>query len=319
MGPAPGTSIPLRLLLAAPRGFCAGVVRAIEAVERALDLYGPPVYVRHEIVHNRHVVDRLVRRGAIFVEDEKDVPEGARIVFSAHGVSPHVRAGAAARGLSAIDATCPLVTKVHVEARRFAEQGYTVALIGHAGHPETVGTMGEAPDAVRLVETEDDVTTLAVPDPRRVAFVCQTTLSADETRAIVVALRRRFPQIVAPKTEDLCYATTNRQAAVKVLARRTPLVLVIGSPNSSNSQRLVETARRVGAAAQLIEDAGRIDPEWVRTLSAVGVTAGASAPEDLALGVVNWFRARGPVVVEELAVLRERVRFMLPRELRPAP
>ncbi len=319
MGPAPGTSIPLRLFLAAPRGFCAGVVRAIEAVERALDLYGPPVYVRHEIVHNRHVLDRLVRRGAIFVEDEKDVPEGARIVFSAHGVSPRVRAGAAARSLSAIDATCPLVTKVHVEARRFAEQGYTVALIGHAGHPETVGTMGEAPDAVRLVETEDDVTTLAVRDPRRVAFVCQTTLSADETGAIVSALRRRFPEIVAPKTEDLCYATTNRQAAVKVLARRTPLVLVIGSPNSSNSQRLVETARRVGAAAQLIEDAGRIDPEWVRTVSAVGVTAGASTPEDLALGVVNWFRARGPVVVEELAALGERVRFMLPRELRHAP
>ena len=311
-------SSPLMLLLAAPRGFCAGVVRAIEAVERALDLYGPPVYVRHEIVHNRHVLDRLVRRGAIFVEDEKDVPEGARILFSAHGVSPEVRAGAAARGLSAIDATCPLVTKVHVETRRFAADGYTVALIGHAGHPETVGTMGEAPDAVRLVETEGDVATLAVRDPERVAFVCQTTLSTDETGAIIAALRRRFPAIVAPKTEDLCYATTNRQAAVKALARRTPLVLVIGSPNSSNSQRLVETARRVGAAAELIEDAGHIDPGWVRALSAVGVTAGASAPEDLVLGVVNWFRARGPVVVEELAALRESVRFMAPRELRHA-
>jgi len=312
-------SNPLMLLLAVPRGFCAGVVRAIEAVERALDLYGPPVYVRHEIVHNRHVLDRLVRRGAIFVEDEKDVPEGARILFSAHGVSPRVRASAAARGLSAIDATCPLVTKVHVEARRFAAEGYTVALIGHAGHPETVGTMGEAPDAVRLVETENDVATLAVHDPERVAFVCQTTLSTDETEAIIAALRGRFPAIAAPKTEDLCYATTNRQAAVKALARRTPLVLVIGSPNSSNSQRLVETARRAGAAAELIEDADHIDPGWVRAVSAVGVTAGASAPEDLALGVVNWFRARGPVVVEELAVLRERVRFMLPRELRHAP
>jgi 4-hydroxy-3-methylbut-2-en-1-yl diphosphate reductase len=306
------------LLLAVPRGFCAGVIRAIEAVERALELYGPPVYVRHEIVHNRHVLDRLVRRGAIFVDDEKDVPEGARILFSAHGVSPRVRAGAAARGLSPIDATCPLVTKVHVEVRRFAADGYTVALIGHAGHPETVGTMGEAPEAVRLVETENDVATLAVRDPERVAFVCQTTLSADETGAIVAALRRRFPAIVAPKTEDLCYATTNRQAAVKALARRTPLVLVIGSRNSSNSQRLVETARLAGAAAELIEDAEHIDPGWVRAVPAVGVTAGASAPEDLALGVVDWFRARGPVVVEELAVLRESVRFMLPRELRHA-
>ena len=204
-----------------------------------------------------------------------------------------------------------------MEARRFASQGYTVVLIGHAGHPETIGTMGEAPDAVRLVETESDVATLTVRDPQRVAFVCQTTLSVDETGAIVAALRRRFPGIVAPQTEDLCYATTNRQAAVKVLARRAPLVLVIGSPNSSNSQRLVETARRAGAGAQLIEDAGHIDPGWVRALSAVGITAGASAPEDLVLGVVSWFRARGPVTVEELAVLRESMRFMLPRELRP--
>jgi 4-hydroxy-3-methylbut-2-enyl diphosphate reductase len=310
---------PIKLFLAAPRGFCAGVVRAIDVVERALTLYGPPVYVRHEIVHNRHVLDRLRRRGAVFVDDERDVPVGARVIFSAHGVSPTVRARAAARRLDAIDATCPLVTKVHVEARRFAERGYTVALIGHTGHPETTGTIGESPAAITLVQSERDVAALTVPDPDRVAFVCQTTLSLDETRNIVSALRRRFPAIVGPRTEDICFATTNRQEAIKALARRASLVLVLGSVNSSNSQRLVETARRAGAAAALIDDAEGIEPAWVNHVSAVGVTAGASAPEDLVAGVVDWFRSRGPVDVEDLSVARETVRFMLPRELRTAP
>ncbi len=318
MGPATsGSQRPFKLLLAAPRGFCAGVVRAIDVVERALTLYGPPLYVRHEIVHNSHVLDRLRRRGAIFVEDERDVPEGARVVYSAHGVAPQVRTRAAARGLRPIDATCPLVTKVHVEARRFAGDGYTVVLIGHAGHPETVGTAGEAPASVRLVQTEHDVAELEVEDPDRVAFVCQTTLSTDETDAIVAALRLRFPAIVGPRTDDLCFATTNRQAAVKALARRVPLVLVLGSPNSSNSQRLVETAERAGAAGRLIEDATAIDPHWVDGLPAAGLTAGASAPEDLVAGVCDWFRARGPLDVEDVTVADEHVRFMLPRELRP--
>jgi 4-hydroxy-3-methylbut-2-en-1-yl diphosphate reductase len=319
MSPRRPAQSPTKLYLAAPRGFCAGVVRAIDIVDRALTVWGPPVYVRHEIVHNRHVLDRLRRRGAVFVDDEHDVPEGARVIFSAHGVSPMVRARAAARRLEPIDATCPLVTKVHVEARRFAERGYTVALIGHSGHPETTGTMGEAPDAITLVQSEEDAAALAVPDPDRVAFVCQTTLSVDETRNIVTALRRRFPAIVGPRTEDVCFATTNRQEAIKALARRASLVLVLGSVNSSNSQRLVETAHRAGAAAALIDDADDIEPAWLDDVSAVGLTAGASAPEDLVAGVVDWFRSRGPVDVEELSVARETVRFMLPRELRTAP
>jgi 4-hydroxy-3-methylbut-2-enyl diphosphate reductase len=264
------------------------------------------------------VLDRLRSRGAVFVEDEREIPTGARVIFSAHGVSPAVRARAGARGLHAIDATCPLVTKVHVEARRFAESGYTVALIGHAGHPETTGTIGEAPDAIRLVQNEQEAEALEVPDPDRVAFVCQTTLSVDETRGILATLRRRFPAIIGPRTEDVCFATTNRQEAVKALARRSSLVLVLGSRNSSNSQRLVETARRAGARAELIDDAAGIQPAWVSELPAVGLSAGASAPEDLVAGVLNWFRQRGPVEVEELSVASETVRFMLPRELRGA-
>lgn len=306
----------MRLLLASPRGWCAGVVRAVDIVERALTLYGPPVYVRHEIVHNRHVLERLRARGAVFVEDEREIPVGARAVFSAHGVSPVVRGRSRERGLQTIDATCPLVTKVHVEVRRFAAEGYSVVFIGHRGHPETVGTMGEAPDVVILVERVADVDALAPPDPERVAFVCQTTLSVGETRQIVAALRRRFPAAVAPRRDDICYATTNRQEAVVAIARRADLVLVVGSPNSSNSSRMVDAARSTGTRAELVEDADAIELAWLDDVGVVGLSSGASAPEDLVAGVVDWFRARGPVDVEELEGAEERVRFMLPRELR---
>lgn len=305
-----------QLFLSVPRGFCAGVVRAIDAVERALSLYGPPIFVRHEIVHNRHVLERLRQRGAVFVEEEREVPRGARVVFSAHGVSPGIRARADARGLRSIDATCPLVTKVHVETRRFADQGYTVLLIGHAGHPEVTGTMGEAPEAVTLVQDEADAANVEVADPTRVAYVSQTTLSVDDTCKIIDTLKSRFPLIVGPRTDDICFATTNRQEAVKALARRAPLVLVIGSANSSNSLRLVETAERAGAAGKLIEDVGAIDTGWLRGIGAAGLTSGASTPEYLVHDTCDWFRKRGPVRVRELAVAHERVRFMLPAEVR---
>src|SRR3712207_1289477 len=241
-------SAPEKLLLAAPRGYCAGVDRAVQTVERALEVYGPPVYVRKEIVHNKHVVEQLRERGAVFVYEEAEVPEGETVVLSAHGVAPSVHANAERRELRTIDATCPLVTKVHVEAKKFAAQGYTIVLIGHAGHEEVEGTMGEAPDDIVLIETEDDVDRLEVADPERVAYISQTTLSVDETRAIIARLRERFPAIVGPRTDDICYATTNRQAAVKQLAQQCDLVLVIGSQNSSNSQRLVEVAREIGRA-----------------------------------------------------------------------
>ena len=282
-----------RVLLAAPRGFCAGVERAIETVEGALSLYGPPVYVRKQIVHNGHVVRELEELGAVFVESEEEVPAGATLVLSAHGVAPAVYANAAARQLLTIDATCPLVTKVHVEARRYATEGYTVVLIGHAEHDEVVGTTGEAPEAIRLVESVEQARLLEVDDPDRVAYVTQTTLSVDVTAEIVEALRARFPSLHGPAREDICYATTNRQAAVKRLARHVDVLLVIGSPNSSNSNRLVEVARGAGVRAHLIDDDSEIDERWLDGVRVVGVTSGASAPERLVRRVCDWFRARG--------------------------
>ena len=302
-----------KLLLAAPRGYCAGVDRAVQTVERALDAHGAPVYVRKEIVHNKHVVQRLRERGAIFVDEQTEVPEGALCVFSAHGVAPSVRAGAQERGLRTIDATCPLVTKVHREAARFAREGYTIVLVGHDGHEEVEGTMGEAPERIVLVENEDDVDALQVEDPERIAYVTQTTLSVDETDSIVARLRERFPAIVGPRTDDICYATTNRQAAVKQLAGDCDLMLVIGSRNSSNSVRLVEVARDCGTDAHLIDSAGEVREEWLRGRRVVGVSSGASAPENLVQDLVDFFRARGVRDVSEVDVIREDVRFMLPK------
>ncbi|MBA2430262.1 MAG: 4-hydroxy-3-methylbut-2-enyl diphosphate reductase [Thermoleophilaceae bacterium] len=309
---------PEKLLLAAPRGYCAGVDRAVQTVERALDLYGPPVYVRKEIVHNKHVVEQLSARGAVFVEEETEVPEGATVVFSAHGVAPSVHANAAERRLSTIDATCPLVTKVHVEARKFAAQGYTIVLIGHGGHEEVEGTMGEAPESTVLVESAEDVDRLVVEDPERVAYVTQTTLSVDETRSIIQRLRERFPAVTGPRTDDICYATTNRQMAIRQMARECDLVLVVGSRNSSNSQRLVEVARDHGAASHLIDNEAQIDEAWLEDARVVGISSGASAPEELVQGVVDFFRARGTEDVSEFDVIKEDVRFMLPKEIRTA-
>jgi 4-hydroxy-3-methylbut-2-enyl diphosphate reductase len=308
-----------KLLLARPRGYCAGVDRAVQTVERALELHGAPVYVRKEIVHNKHVVSQLRDRGAVFVDELDDtVPEGAVTVFSAHGVSPAVHADADRRGLQTIDATCPLVTKVHREAIKFAEEGYTIVLIGHSGHEEVEGTMGEAPEHIVLVETEEDVDGLEVGDPDRVAYISQTTLSVDETRAIIVRLRERFPNITGPRTDDICYATTNRQAAVKQMASECDLVLVIGSQNSSNSQRLVEVARDHGADSYLIDHAGQVQDGWVEGKRVVGISSGASAPEELVVALVGWFRDRGVEDVSELEVVKEDVRFMLPKKIRQA-
>jgi 4-hydroxy-3-methylbut-2-enyl diphosphate reductase len=306
-----------KLLLAAPRGYCAGVDRAVQTVERALELYGAPVYVRKEIVHNKHVVEQLRERGAIFVDEIDDaIPDGATTVFSAHGVSPAVHAQAADRGLSTIDATCPLVTKVHVEAKKFAADGYTIVLIGHDGHEEVEGTMGEAPDAIVLVETEEDVDTLEVPDPERVAYISQTTLSVDETRAIINRLREKFPAIAGPRTDDICYATTNRQAAVKQMAVECDLLLVIGSQNSSNSQRLVDVARECGTESHLIDNASQVDEAWLTGKRVVGISSGASAPEELVDRLVAFFTERGVDDVSEFEVIREDVRFMLPKRIR---
>jgi 4-hydroxy-3-methylbut-2-enyl diphosphate reductase len=307
-----------KLLLAAPRGYCAGVDRAVQTVDHALALYGAPVYVRKEIVHNKHVVEQLRERGAIFVDSEEEVPEGATVVFSAHGVAPSVHENAGRRGLDTIDATCPLVTKVHVEARKFAAAGYTIVLIGHAGHEEVEGTMGEAPDNMVLVQSEADVDVLEVPDPERVAYISQTTLSVDETRAIIARLRERFPAIVGPRTDDICYATTNRQAAVRQLARLCDLVLVIGSRNSSNSNRLVEVAREYGSESHLIDNEGQVRDEWLEDKRVIGITSGASAPEELVQRLVQFFRNRGAVEVQELEVVKEDVRFMLPKTIRRA-
>jgi 4-hydroxy-3-methylbut-2-enyl diphosphate reductase len=307
-----------RVLLASPRGWCAGVERAVETVERTLELYGPPVYVRKEIVHNAHVVRNLEARGAVFVESELDAPPGTRLVLSAHGVAPSVHANAAGRDLHTIDATCPLVTKVHVEAKKFAAEGYTIVLIGHAGHEEVEGTMGEAPDHIVLIEDEQDVDELHVEDPGKVAYISQTTLSVDETRAIINRLRERFPQIVGPRTDDICYATTNRQAAVKQLARECDLVLVIGSRNSSNSNRLVEVAREHGADSHLIDNEMQVREEWLDGVGVVGITSGASAPDELVQRLVAFFQERGTTDVRELEVVKEDVRFMLPKAIRQA-
>jgi 4-hydroxy-3-methylbut-2-enyl diphosphate reductase len=309
---------PETLLLAAPRGYCAGVDRAVQTVERALELYGAPVYVRKEIVHNKHVVEQLRERGAVFVESETEVPEGATTVFSAHGVAPSVHANAEQRGLHTIDATCPLVTKVHVEAKKFASEGYTIVLVGHAGHEEVEGTMGEAPENIVLIENEQDVDELQVADPDKVAYISQTTLSVDETQAIIERLRQRFPAIVGPRTDDICYATTNRQAAVKQLARECDLVLVIGSRNSSNSNRLVEVAREHGADSYLIDNESEVREEWLTGMRVVGITSGASAPEELVQRLIEFFRARGTTDVRELEVVQEDVRFMLPKAIRQA-
>jgi 4-hydroxy-3-methylbut-2-en-1-yl diphosphate reductase len=309
---------PETLLLAAPRGYCAGVDRAVQTVERALELYGAPVYVRKEIVHNKHVVEQLRERGAVFVDSETEVPRGATTVFSAHGVAPSVHANAAQRHLHTIDATCPLVTKVHVEAKKFAADGYTIVLVGHAGHEEVEGTMGEAPENIVLIENEQDVDDLQVEDPSKVAYISQTTLSVDETQAIIERLRERFPAIVGPRTDDICYATTNRQAAVKQLARECDLVLVIGSRNSSNSNRLVEVAREHGADSYLIDNESEVREEWLEGMRVVGITSGASAPEELVQRLVGFFRARGTTDIRELEVVQEDVRFMLPKVIRQA-
>jgi 4-hydroxy-3-methylbut-2-enyl diphosphate reductase len=305
-----------RVLLASPRGYCAGVERAVETVELALEHYGAPIYVRKQIVHNAHVVRDLEARGAIFVDDEAEAPEGATIVFSAHGVAPAVHERAAGRGLKTIDATCPLVTKVHVQARRYAADGYTVVLIGHAGHEEVVGTMGEAPESIVLVESIDDAERLELPAETKLAYITQTTLSVDETLEIIAVLRRRFPQIYAPKKEDICYATSNRQWAVKEMAGHIQLLLVIGSSNSSNSNRLVEVARDIGVASYLIDDESDIDEAWLEGVDVVGVTSGASAPEKLVERVCDWFGARGVTDIKPYRMVDEDVTFKLPVELR---
>jgi 4-hydroxy-3-methylbut-2-enyl diphosphate reductase len=305
------------LLLANPRGLCAGVDRAVEIVERALERFGPPVYVRHEIVHNRHVVEVLRARGAVFVEDPAEVPEASLLVFSAHGVSPAVRRAAEARQLRIIDATCPLVTKVHVETQRLAREGYDVVLVGHAGHVEVEGTMGQAPERIHLVQTLDDVETLAVEDPERVGCVTQTTLSVDDTREILEALKRRFPAIRLPRKDDICFATQNRQDAVKTLTRDSEVVIVVGAPESSNSNRLVELAAKRGARAYLVQDAQDLDPAWLEGTSGVGITAGASAPELLVSQVVDRLRELAPgSSVRSQPEVDEGVVFQLPSLLR---
>ena len=306
-----------RLLLASPRGYCAGVERAVETVERALALYEHPVYVRKQIVHNSHVVEDLRSRGAVFVDALADVPEGATVVFSAHGIAPAVRREAEELHLTTIDATCPLVTKVHAQARRYADAGYALVLIGHAGHEEVEGTLGEAPDAVVLVQSVEDAEHVSLPARGPLAYLTQTTLSVDETSEIVAVLRRRFPHIEGPAREDICYATSNRQWAVKELLREIDLLLVVGSPNSSNSQRLVDVARAEGTPAHLVDDVRGIDESWLDGCETVGLTSGASAPERLVAEVCAWFGARGAEVCEQKPV-HEDVNFKLPVELRRA-
>ena len=305
-----------RVLLASPRGFCAGVERAVETVERALALHGAPVFVRKQIVHNAHVVRDLEARGAVFVESEEDAPAGAVLVLSAHGVAPSVYANAEQRWQRTIDATCPLVSKVHAEARSYAQAGFTVVLVGHEGHEEVVGTRGEAPDATVVVGTVDEAEALVLPDPERVAFVTQTTLSVDETAEILAVLRRRFPAIQGPQKDDICYATTNRQQAVKEMLPEIDLLLVVGSANSSNSNRLVDVARSAGVPAHLIEDVSAIDETWLDGVGTVGLTSGASAPERLVVEVCAWFRARGVSRIDQLGTVVEDIEFRLPQELR---
>lgn len=305
--------MPEKIILASPRGFCAGVERAIEVVERALEAYGAPVYVKHQIVHNSHVVDSLAGKGAIFVESLKEVPEGSRVIFSAHGSPPRDYDEAAARKLRVIDVTCPLVTKVHLEARRYAKEGYSIILVGHKSHVEIVGTSGEAPEATRFVETAEDAMKVEVPDPGKVACLTQTTLSVDDTRKIVGVLAGRFPAIKLPPKEDICYATQNRQNAVKEVAKEAGLVLVVGSKNSSNSNRLVEVAEAAGARAYLINDCTEIKPEWLEGVKAVGLTAGASAPEHLVAKVAERLKELGVQSVSEIKAASENVKFALPK------
>ena len=308
---------PRRILLASPRGFCAGVDRAIEIVERALERFGAPVYVRHEIVHNQHVVDDLRAKGAIFVDDPAQVPTGAHLIYSAHGVSPAVRQQAADQGLADIDATCPLVTKVHNEVKRMVAEGYEIVMIGHAGHVEVEGTVGQAPERMVLVETIEDVEALEVRDPERLGCVTQTTLSVDDTREIMAALERRFPRIVLPKRDDICYATQNRQDAVKALTREADLVLVVGAPTSSNSNRLVEVAKKRGARSHLIQDADDIEPSWLDGAACIGVTAGASSPEFLVQQVVERIQSLvGECEIGRQGEVDEGVTFKMPPELR---
>jgi 4-hydroxy-3-methylbut-2-en-1-yl diphosphate reductase len=304
-----------KIILLKPRGFCAGVVRAIDVVKIALDLYGAPIYVRKEIVHNRHVVDELRGAGAIFVEELSEVPEGARVIFSAHGVSPAVRAQATERRLQVIDATCPLVTKVHLEAVKFAKQGYTIILIGHRDHDEVIGTLGEAPKATTLVSDVADVDRLQVPDPERMVYLTQTTLSLDETKEIVTRLMERFPKIAGPKTQDICYATENRQLAVKAVAPLCQALLVVGSQNSSNSRRLVEVCEKAGVPAYLLDDCGEIEPKMLEGVDTVAVTAGASAPEHLVQELITHLQERGYTNLEEAEIKEEDVRFTLPSDL----
>jgi 4-hydroxy-3-methylbut-2-enyl diphosphate reductase len=304
-----------KIILLTPRGFCAGVVRAIDVVKIALDLYGAPIYVRKEIVHNRHVVDELRGAGAVFVEELEEVPEGARVIFSAHGVSPAVRTQARERKLNVIDATCPLVTKVHLEAVKFAKKGYTIVLIGHKDHDEVIGTLGEAPESTILVSTEEDVDRLHVKDPERVSYITQTTLSLDETVAIVTRLRQRFPKIQGPAAQDICYATENRQLAVKAVVPLCQVLLVVGSQNSSNSRRLVEVCEKMGVPAYLIDDLSEVRPEWLDGVNTVAVTAGASAPENLVEELMQSLQDRGFNEIEEMEIKEEDVRFNLPSEL----
>jgi 4-hydroxy-3-methylbut-2-enyl diphosphate reductase len=305
----------MEVLLANPRGFCAGVERAIEKVERALELHGAPIYVRHEIVHNRYVVDDLRAKGAVFVEELDEVPTGATVIFSAHGISKQVRADAERRGLKVFDATCPLVTKVHVEVTRMLRAGYEVVMIGHRGHPETEGTMGQATHGMHLVETVDDVASLQVGTPDKVAYVTQTTLSIDDARAIVAALKARFPAIRGPKKDDICYATQNRQDAVKFMAPQCEVVIVVGSPNSSNSNRLREVAEHMGAQAYMVDRAADLRPEWIAGKRRVGVTAGASAPQVLVDELIAKLKELGAGSVRQLDGISERVVFTLPKEL----
>jgi 4-hydroxy-3-methylbut-2-en-1-yl diphosphate reductase len=306
---------PSTLLLAAPRGFCAGVDRAVLIVEKALEAYGAPVYVRHEIVHNTHVVESLRRKGAVFVEDETAVPNDAVIVFSAHGSPPEAFDNSRARNHTLIDATCPLVTKVHHEARRYARDDVQMVMIGHDGHQEVIGTMGQAPQSITLVETKDDVESLALDPAKPVTYITQTTLSMDETADVIAALNAKFPGLKQPKSDDICYATQNRQDAVKVLSERCDVILVVGSETSSNSKRLVEVARDRGVAAYLIDDASQIDPAWVQNADTVGLTSGASAPESIVNEVVAWFHANGVTTVDTVMVVDEDVEFSLPANL----
>jgi 4-hydroxy-3-methylbut-2-enyl diphosphate reductase len=306
-----------RVLLASPRGYCAGVDRAVVTVEKALELYGAPVYVRKQIVHNRHVVEDLEKRGAIFVDENDEVPEGALVIFSAHGVAPSVHEEAAQRNLRTIDATCPLVTKVHHEARRFSNEGYQILLIGHEGHEEVVGTSGQAPEHITLVDGPDHVDDVQVPDPDKVVWLSQTTLSVDETMETVDRLRQRFPNLMSPPSDDICYATQNRQAAVKLMAAASDLVLVVGSGNSSNSVRLVEVALNAGAkSAHRVDNADEVDAAWLEGVATVGVTSGASVPENLVDGVLAWLAERGYSDVEVVNAAEESLVFSLPQELR---